>query len=96
MDASTRRSVEGKSVQMIALPDNNCLFLRGIDFDKGRIYFNGKPTQLLREEHFEIDGEMVITEQFYFPTAILEKWMFDNDAIGENGECCNIQINHPV
>lgn len=73
-------------IQQIYLAESKTnLYLRGVDFEKSVIYFNGKPAKLLRSEHFQIDGQTVVTEQFHFSLEFLLNFLAENDAIDENG-----------
>lgn len=70
------------AIQLIPLESGDALFITGVlfkDGKSGRIRFNGKPIQLWREEHFDIEDGNVITEQFHFPMFYLTRFLEAND-----------------
>jgi len=82
----------GALIQMIPFtsPDgqSDMLCITQVRFDSavvGRIRFYGEPMKLFRDEHFNIEGEIVFTEQFNFPIGYLMKFLVGNDAIDEKG-----------
>ena len=84
-------SVNVKCIQQVYIGNGTSIYLRGVDWEKKRLYFNGKPTKLFRDEFFEIeDGKTVVTEQFFFPVQFLSQFLADNGAINAKGECINV------
>lgn len=74
------------TIQLIPLESGDALFITGVLFKSGktgRIRFNGKPIQLWREEHFDIEDGNVITEQFHFSSLYLTRFLEANDFMVE-------------
>lgn len=73
------------SIQLIPI-EGDALFLTGVLFRDGKsgfVRFNGRPIKLAREEHFDIEGTDVITEQFHFPFWFLQRFLEVNDFVVE-------------
>lgn len=84
-------AVSGKTVQMaIDVNSRERIFLRGIDLEKGILYFNGVPSTLRREEKFYIDGNYVLTDQFCFSLDYLNKWLNENEAFDSDNQAISI------
>jgi len=79
------------SIQLVPIPSDGggaseFLFITGVQFrdgNSGRIRFNGKPIQLARDEHFDIEATEVVTEQFHFPLFYLTRFLEANDFVVE-------------
>jgi hypothetical protein len=69
----------GKVIHMIPLAEGKCYFLEEIMFasgDSGRIRFRrNQDIMLVEDETFQIKGEMVETENIYFPAICLFAWL---------------------
>ena len=85
------------TIKQVYIPSANCsIYLKEILFESnssGKIRFNGKPTKLFREEHFEIEDRHVVTDNFYFDIQELLDWLISNNSITEKGEVFNIGFN---
>ena len=86
---SERKTVPLKVIQQIPL-EGYSIYLRGINWDTNRIYINGNPALLKREETFMVDDGKVITKSYFFPIEWLQKFLSENDAINEDGSVCNV------
>ena len=85
-----RKTVPLRVIQQIALDDCS-IYLRGINWDTNRIYINGNPALLKREETFMIGEGKITTENYFFPIEWLQKFLVENDAILEDGSVCNVK-----
>ena len=80
-------------IQMIRLESGSYMTLQEIMFNSstsGKLKFCANPISLRREELFNIEGDMVVTESFHFPIPYLIQWLKENDSIDENNVIKNI------
>ena len=73
-------------VQLIRLESGSYMVLHEVLFTSatgGKLRFGANPVSLRREEIFNIDGNQVVTESYFFPIQYLFQWLIANGAIND-------------